>query len=108
MYSRLLTNDEMRAITTCELYMPGDYISWQTTKFKTNPHGKDKTTSITRKIMQTHQKLGDAVHTQHSSPRGPKEPAGQQTLLCNSEGKTGCAANKREYGSIQKVLGQNI
>ena len=35
-YSRLLTNEEMRDITTCKRFMPGDYLSWQTTEFTTN------------------------------------------------------------------------
>ena len=35
-YSRLLSNEEMRDITTCKLFLPGDYLSWQTTKWMSN------------------------------------------------------------------------
>lgn len=47
-YSRLLSNKEMEEITTCKLFIPGDYLSWQTTQWRTNPLGVNATTTITR------------------------------------------------------------
>ena len=52
MYSRLLSNNEMQGITTCKLFLPGDYISWQTTKWMTNKMAKNQTTQI-REITGT-------------------------------------------------------
>ena len=47
-YRRLLTNKEMKDITTCNQFIPGDYISWQTTKWTTNRLGKNQTTKISK------------------------------------------------------------
>ena len=52
MYSRLLSNQEMQDITSCKLFIPGDYISWQTTKWKTNHLGINAPTKIKKITRQ--------------------------------------------------------
>ena len=52
MYSRLLSNQEMQDITTCKLFIPGDYISWQSTKWKTNNLGINAPTKIKKIARQ--------------------------------------------------------
>ena len=51
-YKRLLSNQEMRDITTCKLFIPGDYISWQTTGWTTNMLGRNKTTQISKIVKR--------------------------------------------------------
>ena len=53
-YSRLLSNKEMKDITTCQVFIPGDYISWQKIKWKTNNLGTNAPTDI-RKITRRDQ-----------------------------------------------------
>ena len=57
-FSRLLSNEEMHDITTCKLFLPGDYISWQTQRWITNPFAKNKTTQI-REIRQQNLNYAD-------------------------------------------------
>ena len=49
---RLLTDQEMKDITTCKMYIPGDYINWHTQKWTTNPHAKTNFTSIQLKQLE--------------------------------------------------------
>ena len=51
-YSRLLSNQEMKDITTCRMFLPGDYISWQNMSWKTNHLGVNAPTEIRKTTRQ--------------------------------------------------------